>query len=41
MHKFWSSVTLTGNETDVLLNRAETEFWSSVTLTGNETCNST
>ena len=34
---FWSSVTLTGNETPVRLISYHDQFWSSVTLTGNET----
>ena len=34
---FWSSVTLTGNNTSIKKAAARTPFWSSVTLTGNET----
>ena len=34
---FWSSVTLTGNETLALEVLHTVLFWSSVTLTGNET----
>ena len=34
---FWSSVTLTGNETPDAQSILRMRFWSSVTLTGNET----
>ena len=34
---FWSSVTLTGNETGFGFACLLLVFWSSVTLTGNET----
>ena len=34
---FWSSVDLTGNQTDPVLLEARQEFWSSVDLTGNQT----
>ena len=34
---FWSSATLTGNETGDSYVMANHEFWSSATLTGNET----
>lgn len=33
---FWSSVTLTGNETVLADELVFHRFWSSVTLTGNE-----
>ena len=36
-HLFWSSVTLTGNETPASAGIREGMFWSSVTLTGNGT----
>lgn len=34
---FWSSVTLTGNETVMRYTDTATTFWSSVTLTEHET----
>ena len=34
---FWSSVVLTGNETDYGNDETAYRFWSSVVLTGNET----
>ena len=37
MTRFWSSVTLTGNETAYYTLNPLSQFWSSVTLTGNET----
>ena len=34
---FWSSVDLTGNQTDNRMDYWEGQFWSSVDLTGNQT----
>ena len=35
--QFWSSVDLTGNQTDFSKQWNEAVFWSSVDLTGNQT----
>ena len=35
--KFWSSVDLTGNQTNAAKRYAGLQFWSSVDLTGNQT----
>ena len=35
--KFWSSVDLTGNQTDSVVDLHKPVFWSSVDLTGNQT----
>ena len=37
---FWSSVDLTGNQTEPRVLAHSKLFWSSVDLTGNQTCNS-
>ena len=37
MGRFWSSVELTGNQTERGAAEALSEFWSSVELTGNQT----
>ena len=34
---FWSSVNLTGNQTDEGYRETLNKFWSSVNLTGNQT----
>ena len=33
--KFWSSVVLTGNRSEIIGANGEVLFWSSVVLTGN------
>ena len=35
--RFWSSVDLTGNQTNQCLHNDSAQFWSSVDLAGNQT----
>lgn len=39
LHRFWSSVELTGNQTLKLNCMIRWQFWSGVELTGNQTTN--